>query len=127
MVVRAAGERRHDSRGDLRRVWLAAATAEKIWWRRADSNRGPTDYETVALASDVSGTSGKPDIDSRLRPVLRTVEDARDFDRMLRHLVDHKCRTRRKNLTRGVWIVALYASQMRSKSSAAGNDQRISI
>jgi hypothetical protein len=21
------------------------------WWRRADSNRGPTDYETVALAS----------------------------------------------------------------------------
>jgi len=23
----------------------------KYWWRRADSNRGPTDYETVALTS----------------------------------------------------------------------------
>ena len=23
----------------------------KNWWRRADSNRGPTDYETVALTS----------------------------------------------------------------------------
>ena len=24
---------------------------EKMWWRRADSNRGPRDYETLALAS----------------------------------------------------------------------------
>ena len=23
----------------------------KIWWRRVDSNHGPTDYETVALAT----------------------------------------------------------------------------
>ena len=25
--------------------------ARRTWWRRADSNCGPTDYETVALAS----------------------------------------------------------------------------
>jgi hypothetical protein len=24
---------------------------EKFWWRRVDSNHGPTDYETVALAT----------------------------------------------------------------------------
>jgi hypothetical protein len=24
---------------------------ERIWWRRVDSNHGPTDYETVALAT----------------------------------------------------------------------------
>ncbi len=24
---------------------------ETVWWRRADSNRGPRDYETLALAS----------------------------------------------------------------------------
>jgi hypothetical protein len=24
---------------------------EKVWWRRVDSNHGPTDYETVALAT----------------------------------------------------------------------------
>ena len=23
----------------------------RIWWRRVDSNHGPTDYETVALAA----------------------------------------------------------------------------
>ena len=26
-------------------------TKPKIWWRRVDSNHGPTDYETVALAT----------------------------------------------------------------------------
>ncbi len=25
--------------------------ADLIWWRRVDSNHGPTDYETVALAT----------------------------------------------------------------------------
>ena len=24
---------------------------DEIWWRRVDSNHGPTDYETVALAT----------------------------------------------------------------------------
>jgi hypothetical protein len=24
---------------------------KRIWWRRVDSNHGPTDYETVALAT----------------------------------------------------------------------------
>jgi len=23
----------------------------EVWWRRVDSNHGPTDYETVALAT----------------------------------------------------------------------------
>jgi hypothetical protein len=30
---------------------LSVGEGVKVWWRRADSNCGPTDYETVALAS----------------------------------------------------------------------------
>jgi hypothetical protein len=26
-------------------------TTDEFWWRRVDSNHGPTDYETVALAT----------------------------------------------------------------------------
>jgi hypothetical protein len=36
--------RPNDGRGRLE-------SGDKYWWRRVDSNHGPTDYETVALAT----------------------------------------------------------------------------
>jgi hypothetical protein len=32
-------------------VEIPEVQSERIWWRRVDSNHGPTDYETVALAT----------------------------------------------------------------------------
>ena len=33
------------------RALAGRALADQHWWRRVDSNHGPTDYETVALAT----------------------------------------------------------------------------
>jgi hypothetical protein len=41
MAEDAKGSPRTPERSELKR----------IWWRRVDSNHGPTDYETVALAT----------------------------------------------------------------------------
>ena len=37
--------------GDRRRNPERSRGTSEDWWRRVDSNHGPTDYETVALAT----------------------------------------------------------------------------
>jgi hypothetical protein len=40
-----------EQRRNVNARFLKGLTERKIWWRRVDSNHGPTDYETVALAT----------------------------------------------------------------------------
>ena len=56
MVPSFHGERMHDLRRRDREVTdrvmgRGTATARIRGWRRAESNRGPRDYETLALAN----------------------------------------------------------------------------
>jgi hypothetical protein len=37
---------------------VSKARLGKFWWRRVDSNHGPTDYETVALATEGGSMAG---------------------------------------------------------------------
>jgi hypothetical protein len=40
-----------EHRRNVNSRFLKGLTKTKDWWRRVDSNHGPTDYETVALAT----------------------------------------------------------------------------
>ena len=40
-----------EQRRNVNSCFLKARQKTKKWWRRVDSNHGPTDYETVALAT----------------------------------------------------------------------------